>query len=447
VTATTTAVESGALEPASAAPDAGGRAVEGTDRRFWVGIAGAVALGAAVRFVYLFHGAPRLAGGDGFAYHFDALRLADGLGYTSSMGNVGEEHAHHPPGWVTLLAGVSEAGGRSMWAHQVTGILIGLVLILVAGLVGRRYAGRRVGVLTALLAAVYPGFWVLEAQVLSEPLGLVVVGVLMLVLADLWDRPTLWRAVLVGAVTGAVGLVRSELFVLLVIAVAPILLLNPRLSVRQRLASVGTAIAAALVVIAPWTIYNLGRFEEPVLLSSNVGSTLLAGNCPASTYSGELLGFYTTACIQELSPRVTGLDRTQRDIEFRRVAIDNLGDNLGRLPDIVAARYGRVTGVFRPSQTVGFAAEWLNSATWPVWAWVASFWIVAPLAAYGAVTLRRSRTFQWPLVAPVVIVLLAVTVAYGEPRYHTPADLGLVVLAAVAIGDLVPRARGLWSSR
>jgi 4-amino-4-deoxy-L-arabinose transferase-like glycosyltransferase len=447
VTATTTAVERGALEPAPAAPNAGGPSVERTDRRFWVGIAGAVALGAAVRFAYLFHGAPRLAGGDGFGYHFDALRLADGLGYTSSLGNIGEEHAHHPPGWVTLLAGVSEAGGRSMWAHQVTGIVIGLVLILVAGLVGRRYAGSRVGVLTALVAAVYPGFWVLEAQVLSEPLGLLVVGLLMLVLADLWDGPTLWRAILAGAVTGALGLVRSEQFVLLVIAVVPILLLNPRISVRRRLACAGAAIAAALIVIAPWTIYNLGRFEEPILLSSNVGSTLLAGNCPPSTYSGELLGFYTTDCVQELGSRVNGLDRTQRDVEFRRVAMDNLSDNLGRLPDIVAARYGRVTGVFRPSQTVGFAAAWLNSPTWPVWAWVASFWLVAPLAVWGSVILRRSRTFQWPLIAPVVIVALVVAVSYGEPRYHTPADLGLVALAAVAISHLVLRARRLWSVR
>jgi hypothetical protein len=55
------------------------------------------------------------------------------------------------------------------------------------------------------------------------------------------------------------------------------------------------------------------------------------------------------------------------------------------------------------------------------------------------VILRRSRTFQWPLLAPLVIVLLVVTVAYGEPRYHTPADLGLLVLAAVAIDRLLSR--------
>jgi hypothetical protein len=40
------------------------------------------------------------------------------------------------------------------------------------------------------------------------------------------------------------------------------------------------------------------------------------------------------------------------------------------------------------------------------------------------------------LVAPLVV-----SVAYGEPRYHTPADLGLVVLAAVGLDRLVFRPR------
>jgi hypothetical protein len=77
---------------------------------------------------------------------------------------------------------------------------------------------------------------------------------------------------------------------------------------------------------------------------------------------------------------------------------------------------------------------------WPVWTWLASFWLLVPFAVYGSVRMRRSGRFQWPLVAPVVIVLLVTTVAFGDPRYHTMADLGLVVLAAVALNQLV-RAR------
>jgi hypothetical protein len=77
-----------------------------------------------------------------------------------------------------------------------------------------------------------------------------------------------------------------------------------------------------------------------------------------------------------------------------------------------------------------------------VWAWVTSFWLLAPLAVYGSVLLRRSRRLQWPLVAPLVITLLVATVAFGDPRYHTMSDLGFVVLAAVAVDRLVRRRGG-----
>jgi len=439
-----TTVESESLEREPRHVRAAGRLSQvNAETRFWLGVAFAVVVGAAVRFGYLFHGAPVPVLSDGFAYHADALSLADGFAYQSAWGGeVAVETAHHPPGWVTLLAGVAEAGGRSMRAHQVTGLVIGLGVIVVAGLIGRRYVGRRVGIVAAVLAAVYPGFWVLDVQIVSEPLCLLVAGLLMLVLADLWDRPTLARAVLAGAVSGAVALVRSEQLALLVIAVAPILVLNRRVTVYRRLAWTAVAALTALVPIAPWTIYNLGRFEAPVVLSTGLGLTLHAGNCPATTYSGELMGFYDGNCSTAFYIRnLANLDQSQADIKLRRAAFENMRDNVDQLPATILARYGRTLGVFRPAQTVGFAAAWAGSATWPVWAWITSFWLVAPLAVYGSVLLRRARTFQWPLVAPLLITLLVVTIAYGEPRYHTPADLGIVVLAAVGLDRLVRRRR------
>jgi hypothetical protein len=87
-------------------------------------------------------------------------------------------------------------------------------------------------------------------------------------------------------------------------------------------------------------------------------------------------------------------------------------------------------------------ASWLNTETWPIWAWVASFWLVVLLAAYGSLLVRRSKRFQWPLVAPAAIALVVVTITAGDPRYHAPADLGFVVLAAVALDRLTRRHGG-----
>src|SRR5262245_11953575 len=80
------------------------------DARFWLCMLGAVGLGAVVRFVYLFHAAPAWVAGDGFDYFLVAHRLADGLGYTSALGVEGQEYAHHPPAWASVLAAVTKVG-------------------------------------------------------------------------------------------------------------------------------------------------------------------------------------------------------------------------------------------------------------------------------------------------------------------------------------------------
>jgi hypothetical protein len=68
--------------------------------------------------VYLSHGAPAWAVGDGLDYHSLALCVADGYGFTSGLFNVGAEYEHHPPGWAMLRAGITEMGAGSMWAHE-----------------------------------------------------------------------------------------------------------------------------------------------------------------------------------------------------------------------------------------------------------------------------------------------------------------------------------------
>jgi 4-amino-4-deoxy-L-arabinose transferase-like glycosyltransferase len=399
-----------------------------------------VVLGAAIRLGYVLNDDRVLIGGDGFSYSREGIRLADGLGYTSHYGG---ENAHHPPGWVTVLGFFAWLGGRSLLAQQLLGVAIGLAVVAVTALVGRRYFDARVGLLAAAIAALYPGFWVFEAQVLAEPLSLLVLGCFMLAVIEFRDRPTLRWSVIVGVISGLMALVRSEYLALLFFVVAPVLFRAPSIAPLRRMRLFAIATGAAILVIAPWTLYNETRFNETVVLSTNGGTTLLAGNCPPSTYRGERLGYYDRSCNSRLAleHRGQGLDRSDIDPLARRAAFTNLRDNVERLPVTIPARVGRMLAVFRPSQTVAFTADWFRSERWPVWAWVVSFWLLVPLAAVGTVEARRSRAFLLPLLAPALLAVLLVVVTYGEPRYHTPADLGLVVLAAVAVNRLTARAR------
>ena len=227
----------------------------------------------------------------------------------------------------------------------------------------------------------------------------------------------------------------------MVVVVVPVLLRARALTRPQRTLRLVAAALACIVVILPWTIYNAGRFKDPVLLSTNGGGLLLVGNCPPGTYSGTNLGWYENGCLTFVAKQHPKLDRSQLDVLDRDQGLSNLMDHLGRMPVVVPARLGRLLAVFHPSQTVDYVATWMTTDDRPIWAWVVSYWLLIPFAILGAISARRSRMFLLPLLGPLLIVVVTVAVSYGEPRYHSPADLGVIVLAGVGVEQVLVRLR------
>jgi hypothetical protein len=404
---------------------------------FWALIGLAVALGAAVRLAYLAFDNRTLPGGDGLLFHLGGTAWADGHPFTTQFVNAYSPTAEQPPGWTAVLGVYSTVVGDSFFTQQLLGLAVGLVVVVLCGLVGRRYLSPRVGVAAAFVAAIYPGFWLLEANLVAVPAALALLGVLLLEVADLRDRPSLPRSLLVGATCGVLALFRPEQLALVALLVIPILLCAEDRTVSERVTMCGAAIAAAVIVIAPWTIYNNDRFEEPVVLSTNGGATLLAGNCAPFTYSGARLGSSDATCYARLTEGEGGArDQSQLDTAARRAAAENIRDDVPRLPITVAARFGRALAIFHPGQAVNGLADWLGTSTLPAWAWVTSFWLLAALAVVGTLAARRAGAFLVPLLVPLLLVALVIAVTYGDPRFHSPAGLCLVVLAAAGVDRL-----------
>jgi hypothetical protein len=74
------------------------------------------------------------------------------------------------------------------------------------------------------------------------------------------------------------------------------------------------------------------------------------------------------------------------------------------------------------------------------WAGFVTFWLLVPLAVAGGVILRRRRVPITPLVAQFVIVTVIAAAIYGLVRFRIPAEVSIVVLAAVALD-------AWWASR
>jgi 4-amino-4-deoxy-L-arabinose transferase-like glycosyltransferase len=384
-------------------------------------------------------------GGDGYAYQKTAAFLDEGKGFLKPLSQVPSPDAMHPPLWALVLTVPRKLGYTSQLDAQVFACLIGTATVVVVGIIGRHLGGARVGLIAAAFAAVFPEAWMYERELLSESLLLLVVGLVVLVIYRFIATPGMRLAVVLGALCGALALTRAEQVLYLPAAVTPAILLVRSVPFRRRAAWVLAAGLMTTAVIAPWTIYNLGRFNRPVLLSYNMGGAILIGSCD-STYYGKLIGYYDIRC--NLAGHRTHRDTpdsSELDYKLRADALHYAATHLARLPLVVLAREGRAWSLFAPFETARSEAAWSETRPWVHELGVVIFWALAALAIYGAFSLRRSAIPVYPLVAFFAIVAGVTAITFGQTRYRAAAAVPLLILAAVG-ADAISRHRSARSS-
>jgi hypothetical protein len=187
-------------------------------------------------------------------------------------------------------------------------------------------------------------------------------------------------------------------------------------------------VVTAALVIAPWQAYMVSQFERRTFISYGDGGVVAGANC-SPTYSGPLIGFWVGLC--KRFGELPGDPSVESDRK-RRIGRDYMRDNLERLPLVIPARVGRAWGAYRPFQMATYAEaegrpRWISLTGWGI------YWVLIGFAIAGAVILRRRRVALIPLVAPAVIVTIVAVVFYGLVRFRAPAEVSIVVLAAVAL--------------
>ena len=394
------------------------------DRRFVSWLAGITATGLAVRVAVLVtaHWGDGFSFNDGPYYSKQAFDLADGTLFRDIARDApGAEHGPLTP---MLLAPFSVTDSVDL--QRIGTIALGLVTVVVIGLVGRRLAGDRVGLAAAAVAALYPNLWLNDGIVMAETAGALCVSLWLLAALRWRERGDVASAVTWGAVGALGALARSELALLVVLALAVVLVAR-----RWRVALALGATAA--LVVAPWVGWNLTRFERPVLLSTNDGTTLRGANCD-ETYHGDAIGSWVLDCLVDADPATVTLETSRRAAAWRDEALDYAGDNLDRLPVVLAARAGRLLDVYGVGWMVDEDVR-DDRPRWGSWAGVVSWWVLAPLAAYGIVRWAR-RGERVLLLGPVVTVVATTLLFYGGHRIRSPLEPVVALGAALVLGRI-----------
>ena len=118
-------------------------------------------MGYFVRVITLLTVLPeRTDNGDPLFYHTTANVLARGRGFIEPLRwrdfETYRPSAFHGPLYPVVLSISSRFGGTSYFDHKMMSIVIGTLVVLAAGILGRRLGGPAVGLAAAGFAAVYP---------------------------------------------------------------------------------------------------------------------------------------------------------------------------------------------------------------------------------------------------------------------------------------------------
>ncbi|GAC1591605.1 MAG: hypothetical protein NVS3B21_10340 [Acidimicrobiales bacterium] len=399
---------------------------------------GAVAL--AVRLTYVLAAAPtRLPIGDPLGYHLQANALAAGHGFVSpflqAFAGRSVPTAAEPPLYTIVLAAGSLLGAQTVLAHQLLGAVIGTATVVVIALVGEQCAGRRCGYWAGLLGAVYPPLWISDGGLGAESLFALITAATVLAGYRFGRDPNVRSAAVLGAAVGLATLTRVEGALLGPFLVLPVVLRRGPTTIRRRLIAVAGATLVALAVVAPWTIRNLSTFERPVLLSTGEG-TLAGANCDPA-YRGAKAGLWIITCVPAPPPG----DESVTNAFWRQTGTHYARSHARRLPAVVAIRVARTWQLYGPVQDAMVDRDdgrprWANLVA------LAAYSGVATTALGGVVVLVRRRAPLGVLMAPVVLATVTAATIWGAVRFRAPAEISLVVLAAVALDCVTQGTRG-----
>jgi hypothetical protein len=373
--------------------------------------------------------------GDAFWYGTVAATTADGHWFVDAFS--GGPTAAHPPLTVLALLLTSPIS-TSVLTQRLTMAIIGALGVGAVGLLGREVGGDRVGLAAAGLAVVVPSFWINQSLVMSEALALPLYALALAGGVRLARRPSVAVAAGTGAIIGLAALTRAEAALLLPLLVAPVVLLHRDRGIADRMRILVVAGLAAALLVAPWSLWNSTRFEDPVLISTNDGVTIAGSNCP-TTYETEWIGSWSFDCV--VDQPASGVDESVTSSQLRRTGLRYASENLDRVPFVVAARVARPFGLWAPGQMVEDAVG--EGRPPPAsWAALVAFWLSVPAALWGAVELRRRRATLWPYAAAVATVVISAGLFNGYHRHRLPVDVAVTVLVAVAAVAALDRRRG-----
>jgi 4-amino-4-deoxy-L-arabinose transferase-like glycosyltransferase len=383
----------------------------------------------AIRLAYVLITAGHTPVNDELEYHREAIFISHGKWFWSTIPyGIAHESLIKPPLyplwvglWYTLF------GPHLDVVLGIQAVVFGAATMTLSWALARRLFGPTAALATVAVLAVYPFAWQFEVRLFSEGLA---TPITVLVLLLFLDRvPTFWRAAGVGALVGVALLVRpTSLFLLAGIVVAWLVATGLRNGAWRRGVGLSlVSIAAAALVVAPWTYRNYrvtGGFVPISLQDINAYGTFNsdAANDPEYPYAWRP----TPSRDRDLATRRLS------DIELRRILLSRARQYISDHPFSVVEAFfwngiTRFWDLRRPKHVLAEVPFEARSATF-TWIGLVMYWALLAGAIVGLWRLRHRPRLLWPILALFLAASVVVTTE-AHTRYRAPLEPLIVMLA------------------
>jgi 4-amino-4-deoxy-L-arabinose transferase-like glycosyltransferase len=262
--------------------------VLGLPRLVLAGLALVLIAGAVLRFDNVSRPNPAQSN-DERAYVMLGRTLAD-RGHYGYDRETKSDPVHWPPGAPVFFATAMKLSGErppdkgewhlpTAYAFQAA---VATLTILAAFALALIIAGPYAGLAAATVVAFYPPLIYTTSDLLSEPLGGLLLTSGLAMTAYALRSPRAWRLIVAGVLLGLTILTRADLALVPAIAAAVVAVAAWRRAARPRRwrgALRGAVLlgGAAFLVVLPWTVYASTSRDELVPLTSGGGSNLWMG--------------------------------------------------------------------------------------------------------------------------------------------------------------------------
>lgn len=337
--------------------------------------------------------------------------------------------SRRPPAFPFFLAAVYQGFGTENYAAaRLAQSLLGALLCVVLFSLGKRCFGIRTGVVTGLLASIYPYLIYLSSQLRPELFYFLAVYVGAFLFIRSLDTHRLVHDVLAALCWGIAALTHPDwLLAVLLFLIWGLWRLGRSRSALMQLASI---LGVLVTLLLPWTLRNYSMHHELVAVSTNLGVTIAGANnsliAGDPAMRGDWLGPEVT---KQFLGDLSGLSEVERDRFRTRYALTFIKDHPADFLSLGFWRLVRHWHFYYP----------LTHRSLLELAGLAVYFIILLLSGIGIVHLLTRRQASGLVSFVLILLIFSSLVAFavrGGTRYRLLVDPALVVMAGYLITSL-----------